>query len=134
MCIRDSINLPAGISVVGDSTVLVQVGVAAIEGSLTFTNNRVEVNGLPAGMSAAISPETVDVILSGPLPALDTLRTENLRVYVDLSAVVKIGTYQRTPQVEILVSDLIVESILPESVEVTVMIAPTSTITPTPFR
>ena len=131
---RLAINLPAGISVVGDSTVLVQVGVAAIEGSLTFTNNKVEVNGLPAGMSAAISPETVDVILSGPLPVLDTLRTENLRVYVDLSAVVKIGTYQRTPQVEILVSDLIVESILPESVEVMVTVAPTPTVKPTPFR
>lgn len=131
---RLAINLPTGISVIGDSTVLVQVGVAAIEGSLTFTNNRVEVDGLPAGMSAAISPETVDVILSGPLPVLDTLRTENLRVYVDLSAVVKIGAYQRAPQVEIRVSDLKVESILPESVEVTVMIAPTPTITPTPFR
>ena len=131
---RLAINLPTGISVIGDSTVLVQVGVAAIEGSLTFTNNRVEVDGLPAGMSAAISPEAVDVILSGPLPVLDTLRTENLRVYVDLSAVVKIGAYQRAPQVEIRVSDLKVESILPESVEVTVMIAPTPTITPTPFR
>jgi len=131
---RLAINLPTGISVIGDSTVLVQVGVAAIEGSLTFTNNRVEVDGLPAGMSAAISPETVDVILSGPLPVLDTLRTENLRVYVDLSAVVKIGAYQRAPQVEIRVSDLKVESILPESVEVTVMIAPTPTITSTPFR
>ena len=131
---RLAINLPTGISVIGDSTVLLQVGVAAIEGSLTFTNNKVEVNGLPAGMSAAISPETVDVILSGPLPVLDTLRTENLRVYVDLSAVVKIGTYQRTPQVEILVSDLIVESILPESVEVMVAVAPTPTVKPTPFR
>lgn len=131
---RLAINLPVGISVVGDSTVLVQVGVAAIQGSLTFTNNKVEVDGLPAGMSAAISPETVDVILSGPLPVLDTLRTENLHVSVDLSAVVKIGTYQRTPRVEILVSDLTVESILPESVEVMVSVAPTPTVPPTPVR
>lgn len=131
---RLAINLPGGISVVGDPTVLVQVGVAAIEGSLTFTNNKVEVDGLPAGMSAAISPETVDVILSGPLPVLDTLRSENLRVFVNLSGVVKIGTYQRTPQVEIRVSGLIVESILPESVEVTVTVASTPTVTPTPIR
>jgi YbbR domain-containing protein len=133
---RLSINLPSGISVVGDSTVLVQVGVAAIQGSLTFTNNTVEIDGLPDGMIASISPETVDVILSGPLPLLDTLRSENLRVYVDLSNVTKVGNYQRAPQVEIRVSDLSVESILPESVEVTVTVAPTPTptVTPTLFR
>lgn len=125
-----SLNLPQGVSVVGDSSVLVQVGVAAIEGSLTFTNNKVEVDGLPAGFSAAISPETVDVILSGPLPELDTLRAESLRVYVDLTDVTHIGTYQRTPRVELRLPDLTVESILPESVEVTVTIAPPTTPTP----
>ena len=135
---RLSLSLPSGISVVGDSTVLVQVGVAAIQGSLTFTNNQVEIDGLPADLIATISPETVDVILSGPLPVLDTLRSENLRVYVDLSNVTKIGDYQREPQVEIRVADLTVESILPQSVEVTVEAAPTATptptVTPTPFR
>jgi len=89
---------------------------------------RVQING------RAILTGIFKLPVSGPLPVLDTLRTENLRVYVDLSAVVKIGAYQRAPQVEIRVSDLKVESILPESVEVTVMIAPTPTITPTPFR
>jgi len=131
---RLAINLPEGISVVGDSSVLVQVGVAAIQGSLTFSNNHVEIDGLPVGLSAAISPETVDVILSGPLPVLDTLRSENLRVYVDLSDVSRIGNYQRTPKVELRVSDLIVESILPESVEVTVIVAPLPTATSTPVR
>jgi YbbR domain-containing protein len=127
-----ALNLPTGVSVVGDSNVLVQVGVAAIEGSLTFTNNKVEVDGLPAIFSAAVSPENVDVILSGPLPELDTLRSENLRVYVDLSDVTRIGNYQRTPRVELRLPDLTVESILPESVEVTVIIAPPPT--PTPIR
>jgi YbbR domain-containing protein len=131
---RLAISLPTGISVVGDSSVLVQVGVAAIQGSLTFTNNKVEINGLPAGLNATISPETVDVILSGPLPVLDILRSENLRVYVDLSDVSRIGNYQRTLKVELRVSDLNVESILPESVEVTVTVAPLPTATSTPAR
>jgi YbbR domain-containing protein len=126
-----SLNLPTGISVVGDSSVLVQVGVAAIEGSLTFSNNKVEVDGLPSEFSASISPEMVDVILSGPLPELDTLRSENLRVYVDLSDVTHVGNYQRTPRVELRLPDLTVESILPESVEVTVVVAPPVTPTPT---
>jgi YbbR domain-containing protein len=129
---HQSLNLPEGVSVVGDSSVLVQVGVAAIEGSLTFTNNKVEVDGLTPEFSASISPETVDVILSGPLPELDTLRNENLRVYVDLSDVTRVGNYQRTPRVELRLPDLTVESILPESVEVTVIIAPP--VTPTPIH
>jgi YbbR domain-containing protein len=136
--IRLSLNLPKGISVVGDQMVMVQVGVAAIEGSLTFTNNRVEMVGLPEGLSAKVSPEMVDVILSGPLPVLDTLRSENLRVYVDLSGVDKVGTYQRSPQVELRVNDLQVQSILPATIEITITVAatptPTPTVTPTPRR
>ncbi|HVP22152.1 MAG TPA: CdaR family protein [Anaerolineaceae bacterium] len=127
---HQALNLPTGVSVVGDSNVLVQVGVAAIEGSLTFSNNKVEVDGLPATFSATVSPETVDVILSGPLPVLDTVRPESLRVYVDLSDVTRIGNYQRTPRVELRLPDLTVESILPESVEVMVIIAPPPTPTP----
>jgi hypothetical protein len=65
---------------------------------------------------------------------LDTLRSENLRIYVDLSDVSRIGNYQRTLKVELRVSDLNVESILPESVEVTVTVAPLTTATPTPAR
>ncbi len=124
------LNLPQGISVVGDQAVLVQVGVAPIMGSLTFTGNVVQARGLPSNLSAAISPETVDIILSGPLPVLDQLNTNNLQVYVDLSDVSQAGTYQRTPQVDVLVPDLTVESILPESVEVTVNIGPPPTVTP----
>ncbi len=127
---RLQLNLPQGISVVGDQTVLVQVGVAPIMGSLTFTGNNVAVQGLPANLSATISPETVDVILSGPLPVLDQLTTSNLQVYVDLSDVTQPGNYQRTPQVNLLIPDLTVESILPQTVEVMVIIGPTPTPTP----
>jgi len=52
-------------------------------------------------------------------------------VFVDLSDVTQVGNYQRTPQVELRVPDLTVESILPESVEVTVTIGPPPSPTPT---
>ncbi len=128
---RLALNLPKGISVVGDSSVLVQVGVATIEGSLTLSYIRVDVVGLPEGLVGKISPETVDVILSGPLPILDTLKAEQLRVTVDMKDA-KVGTYQRTPKVELAVGEVRVDSILPGSVEVVVTAAPTPTPTPLP--
>ncbi len=126
---RLALNLPRGISVVGDPTVLVQVGVASIEGSVTITFNRVNVTGLGEGLSGKVSPETVDVIVSGPLPVLDTLRSENLLVSVDMKDA-KVGTYQRTPKVELTVGDVRVDSILPGTVEVIVALSPS----PTPRR
>jgi YbbR domain-containing protein len=126
---RLALNLPKGISVVGDPTVLVQVGVATIEGSITITFNKVEVAGLGEGLAGKVSPETVDVIVSGPLPVLDTLRAENLHLSVDMKDA-KVGTYQRTPKVELSVGDVRVDSILPSTVEVIVSLAPS----PTPRR
>lgn len=112
------LNLPPGISVVGDQTVEVQVGIATIVGSLTLNNQVVEVIGLSKTLTAVVAPETVDVILSGPLPILDALLTSDLRVTIDVSDLVE-GTYQRIPQIELNISGLTVESILPGSVEVT---------------
>jgi YbbR domain-containing protein len=126
---RLALNLPKGISVVGDPTVLVQVGIATIEGSITISFNKVEVTGLSEGLTGKVSPETVDVIVSGPLPILDTLRSENIRLTVDMKDA-KVGTYQRTPKVELRVGDVRVDSILPGTVEVTVALTPS----PTPRR
>jgi YbbR domain-containing protein len=130
---RLTLNLPKGVSVVGESTVLVQVGVATIEGSITISFNKVEVVGLPEGLVGKVSPETVDVIVSGPLPVLDLLRSENLRVYVDMKDA-KVGIYQRTPKVELAVGEVRVDSILPGNVEVIVSQAPSPTPSPTPRR
>lgn len=113
------LNLPPGVSVVGDQTVEVQVGVAAIEGSLTLADMRVEVIGLGPGLIARTSPERVDVILAGPLPLLDSLTARDVRVVVDMSGETA-GTYQRVPKVELTISELRVESILPGSVEIIV--------------
>ena len=112
------LNLPPGISIVGDQTVEVQVGIATIEGSLTLSNQKVELVGLSDTLEAAVAPETVDVILSGPLPILDAMASGDMRVYIDVTDLTE-GTYQRIPQIELNISDLTVESILPGSVEVT---------------
>lgn len=125
------LELPPGVSVVGEQTVSVQVGIAAIESSLTLSAMRVEVTGLEPGQAARISPETVDVILSGPLPLLDSLTKDDVRVIVEMNGE-GLGTYQRTPRVELKITELSVESILPGTVEVTIIRAPLTTPTPTP--
>ena len=114
---RLELNLPAGVSVVGERTVLIQAGISPIESSLTLSNEQVEITGLPAGLTAQLSPTTVDVIVFGPLPLLDTLTRQDVRVTVDLTGL-QPGTHQLTPKVQILISNVSVESILPGTVEV----------------
>ncbi|WKZ34920.1 MAG: CdaR family protein [Anaerolineales bacterium] len=126
---RLTINLPEGISVIGEQTVLVQAGVSPIESSVTLAGERVEIIGLENGLTAQISPTSVDVILSGPLSLLDTLTRQGVRATVDLTGLAA-GTYQIAPKVEILIANIVVESILPNTIEV--VIAPISTPSPTP--
>jgi YbbR domain-containing protein len=115
--LRVSLNLPAGVSVVGQQTVLIQAGISPIQSSLTLSGERVELAGLPSGLSAQVSPATVDVILAGPLPILNTLTRQDVHVTVDVTGLTA-GSYQLTPNVQILASNLTVESLLPGTVEV----------------
>jgi YbbR domain-containing protein len=124
------LNLPSGISVVGDSKVLVQVSIAAIESSLAISLP-VEVIGLAPGLEARPSPATVDVILSGPVPVLNTLSPTDVRVVVDLTGY-EAGTYQFIPQVNILPESVQKVSMLPATVEVAITVAPTPMLTGTP--
>lgn len=130
---RLALNLPEGVSIVGEQTVLIQAGVSAIESSVTLAGEKIDVIGLNKGLSAEVSPFTVDVIVSGPLPLLDTLTRQDVRVTVDLTGL-EPGTHQVAPKVEILISDVVVESILPNTIEVVITSDRTSpvTITATP--
>jgi YbbR domain-containing protein len=123
--VRTELNLPADVSLVGVQSVLVQISVAAIEGSLTISVP-VENLGLPPNLTAAISPPTVDVIVSGPLPVLDTLSPASFRAVVDLTGL-EAGTYQLDPKMDLVPDQVSVQSFLPETVEVTISTAPTPT-------
>ena len=130
---RLGLYLPEGISIVGEQTVLIQAGVSPIESSITLAGERVEIVGLGNGLTAQVSPITVDVIVSGPLPLLDTLTRQDIRVTVDLTGL-GVGTHQVVPKVEILISNVVVESILPNTIEVAISLtgAPAINVTPTP--
>ncbi len=127
--LRVSLNLPSGISVVGTQTVLIQAGISPIQSSLTLTGEKVEVIGLNPAMTAQISPASVDVILSGPLPVLNTLTRQDVHVSVDATGLID-GTYQLTPKVQTLASNITVESLLPGTVEVILRPAPVPTTKP----
>jgi len=123
-----ALNLPEGISVIGDDHVLVMVGVAAIEGSVSLSRD-VQAIGLQPGLVAQIAPAQVDIIIAGPIPDLDTITPGDVRVVVDLTGL-EIGTYQLKPTVEILPDGLYLQSLTPETVEVTIQEQPTPTVTP----
>ena len=120
-----SIVVPEGVSMVGNQFVLVQVSIAAIEGTLNMSLPVLPIGLLPI-QAALISPETVDVILSGPVPILDAMTPEDVRVFVDVSDL-ELGIYQLEPQVEIIPDRVIVESVVPSTVEVEIIVAPTPT-------
>ncbi|HWQ03986.1 MAG TPA: CdaR family protein [Longilinea sp.] len=124
-----TLNLPAGVSVVGDQTVLVRVGIAAIQSSLPLSNQKINIIGLAPNLKATLSPETIDLILSGPLPLLDALKQGDVTISLDVSGLLR-GTYQLEPKIEVAISEIIVESILPGTIQVTISTAPT----PTPQR
>lgn len=128
---RLQLTLPENILVVGDQTVLVTASVEAILGSQTISDQALEVTNLDPALSAELSSLTVDVIVSGPLVALDSLSPTDLRVFVDVSGL-GIGKHQLTPSVEILNDEIQVESILPESIEVILDEASQATPTPLP--
>lgn len=128
---RLALNLPANVTLVGAQTVEVTVGISPIQTSLTLLNQPINVIGLTEGLLVQISPQTVDVIISGPLPTLDALTLQDVRVTVDVTGL-GLGTHQLTPIVEVLVNNVLVESILPGTIEVVLSLPVTPTITPFP--
>jgi YbbR domain-containing protein len=126
--VLSDLNLPSGVTVVGDPKVLVQVSIAAIESSLAVSLP-VDVIGLAPGLTAVSSPPIVNVILSGPVPILNTLGTTDVRVVVDLNGFLE-GTYEITPTVTILPDQVQEVSMIPSSVEITISVAPTPLPTP----
>jgi len=119
------LNLPSVVIAVGESTVKVHVTVSPFEGSDTFTISTIEIIGLSPELSVELSPEAVDVILYGPLPILDSLKADDIRVILDLTDY-DVGIHQMEPRVELDTSELSVESILPSVIEVTISTPPTA--------
>jgi YbbR domain-containing protein len=127
--IRASLNLPEGVTLVGEESVLVRLSIAAQESTLPITLP-IEAIGLLPEMEASFSPESVDLLLAGPLPILNNLKPAEVRVVANLSGM-EPGLYQVIPVVDLLPSQVRVIYIQPETVSATIIIPPTATPTPT---
>jgi len=130
---RLGLVLPENVTLVGAQTVQVAVGISPIQTSLTLLDQPINVIGLTEGLAVQISPQTVDVIVSGPLPVLDALTPQDVSVTVDVTGLEQ-GSHQLTPVVDVLVDNVLVESILPGTIEVVLSPPVTPTITPFPTQ
>ena len=118
-------NLPSGISVLSEGAqqgIQVTVEISAIVGGQTM-RKQVALQGLSLGLKATVSPEMVDVILSGPLPVLQDLTAEDVQVVVDLFGL-SVGTHKVVPKVTLAPEGLQAVSIVPDAVEVSILLGP----------
>jgi YbbR domain-containing protein len=125
-----ALNLPDNVSVIGDPNVRIQVGVAAIEGSISISR-KVEVISIMPGFTAVVSPDTVEMIIFGPIPTLQALTEVDVRVVVDLTSLEE-GVYQLNPEAIILPDNIEVQVISPDTLEVEITAADPETLTATP--
>jgi YbbR domain-containing protein len=133
---RAALALPEGVSVLNSEGAMVQVSVTPLLGGQTVRRT-ISLQGLKRGQTATISPDSVEVILSGPLPSLQNLAAEDVQVIVDVAGLA-VGVYQLKPRVPVVPSGLRLQNIVPDTVQVGVTDLPTPTLvrapspTPTP--
>lgn len=121
---RPGLRVPPEVTIVPGQEVRVRVAIEAIQSSLTITSTP-EVQGLEPGYTYTVSPEVVQLILSGPLPRLDALTQEDVRLVLDLFEL-REGTHQMEPEV------IVPESVTPQSlIPPTIQIRITRQATPT---
>jgi YbbR domain-containing protein len=124
LIIQVPLELPAGVTAIDTPIVEVFISIAAQLGNRALTVP-ITVTNLSENLEAELGTEELEVILSGPLPVLDSLNVrQDIRVTLDLENI-RIGTHQLEPTVEILGSeDVIVETFFPVTIEVKVRFRP----------
>ena len=109
-----------------DEQPIVTVSIEPIQSSQTAVITP-EIQGLNPGFTFTVSPETVEVILSGPLPLLETLGPDDVRVVLDLFGLSE-ETHQIEPQI-VVPEGVTAQSINPATVQVEIFVAITPTLT-----
>jgi len=126
---RLPLRVPENISILGSKTVVVSVRITPLEGGKTVVRP-LRLQGIPDDMVVSLTIPSVQIILSGPLPKLNSLKPDEVQAILDLSEVKGHGVYTLKPQI-LTRADIHVEAIIPEEVQVEVR-SPTPTPTPTP--
>lgn len=110
------LDLPEGITLDQNQEIFVSIGVEPITSTDT-RRNAVEVLGLDEELEAILTPDHVDVVLFGPLPALASLVAKDIRVTADLFDL-DTGRYSIEPQVDIPERGIQVRSVEPSAISV----------------
>ena len=113
---RVTLQMPENVSLLGTQSVLVTVNVMPLEGGLNLQDLPLTWQGLAPDLNVKVSPQTVDVILSGPLPRLEPLTRNEVQVIVDVYGLDP-GVHKIAPSV-VVPEGIKVESVLPDIVEV----------------
>lgn len=111
-----ALDLPEGVTPVDIQPFIVTVEIEPILSS-DVVQRPVEVSGLGEELEAILDPEDVRVFLFGPLPVLDSLAEDDVRVTVDLFTL-ELGTHIVSPIVSVSANDVVVRSTQPAVVTV----------------
>ena len=123
---QPALNVPPGVSIILDKQPVVSVSIEPILSSLTMVITP-EIQGLDPGFTFTISPETVEVILSGSMPLLETLEDDAVRVVLNLFEL-PVETHQVELQI-IVPEGVIAQSVNPSTVQVEISVAPDPALT-----
>ena len=126
---RPRVNVPDNVTVIiGQQPVEVRVSIEAVQSSRTVEITPT-LQGLGVGLTATVPLETVEVILSGPLPVLEALGIDDVRIVLDLFGL-PVGLHQIEPQA-VVPEGISVQKVLPATMQVEISVATTPTVTPT---
>ncbi|HXF62704.1 MAG TPA: CdaR family protein [Caldilineaceae bacterium] len=114
---RLELIVPENVTVLEGNTVDMVATITAIEGGTTVRQQPV-IQGLGAGLEAQVALDTVDVILSGPLPLLESLGPDDIFVILDLTGLLP-GNHVVTPRV-VVPTGIEAEGVIPQTVEVVI--------------
>jgi YbbR domain-containing protein len=126
---RVQVMVPQGVTVLEGTAVDVTVAITPIEGGTTVQQRPV-IQGLGPGLEATVALETVDVILSGPLPSLEALGPDDVFVLVDLTGLLP-GNHIVTPRV-VVPTGIQAAGVIPETIEVIIATVTTPAIDDSP--
>lgn len=114
------LNLPANLQVIGTSQVEVKVDIAPVVSSIALSEVPLEAIGLATNLTATFLPAKANIIITGPLPALEAIFVNDVRVLIDLTGYLP-GTYSiENPVLALNIPGLAIESISPATFEVTI--------------
>ncbi len=115
---RVGLNVPPNVSLVSENqAVQVRVRIEPQQGARTVSR-RIEIVGVTRPLTATVSPPSVDIVLVGPLPVLNTLTENDIRVQADATGL-PIGAHQVAPTV-VKPEGITVQNVLPATVQIEV--------------